>query len=176
MDVKMLIFEDWKGPVRAWNAGLAQATGEYLVFGADDLWFHEGWLPLALDALEEIRDRNGLVGFNDGITDGSKECTHFLMTREFCRDYHGGVLAFPSYRQYWTDVESYYRATGFDRYRWASGSKVEHLHHLWGKSTNDHTYQKANPYFDRDKRAFERRQTRGFPNDFEPVVIPDQIE
>jgi len=173
MDVKMLIFDDWQGPIRAWNAGLAQAQGEYLVFGADDLWFHEGWLPLALDKLESIRDRSGLVGFNDGTTNGELECTHFLMTRDFCMEHHAGVLAFPAYHQYFTDVESFHRASEADRYRWAFKSKVEHLHHAWNKAEEDETYKQSSPHFNRDKEAFEKRLASGFPNDFDPVLVSE---
>lgn len=36
----------------AWNEGVAQATGDYIHFTADDLEPHDGWLDPALEAVE----------------------------------------------------------------------------------------------------------------------------
>jgi hypothetical protein len=168
--MQLRVCQDHKGPVRGWNYGAELSVGQFLVFGADDLNWHDGWLAIALDAMNGIRGRNGLVGFNDGITNGNREATHFMMSRDFCIEYHGGVLAFPSYYQYYTDVESWHRAKKADRYRWAFQAKVEHMHPQWDKAERDATYDLSSPKFGEDKTIFTRRLEKGFPNDFEAVV------
>jgi hypothetical protein len=168
--VTFRLFKEHEGPVRGWNVGAEASSGQFLVFGADDLNWHEGWLAVALDTMNGIRDRSGLVGFNDGITNGNREATHFMMSRDFCVEHHGGVLAFPSYHQYYTDVESWRRAKKVDRYRWAFQAKVEHMHPEWNKAKTDATYELSSPKFDQDKAIFMRRMEENFPNDFEAVV------
>src|SRR4030095_11172309 len=77
--------------VQKWNLGLSRYPDyDAYVLGADDLWPESGWLDAAL---KKVLDGYGLVGFNDGHTEGTALATHYLMTRAFLMRHHGGVLA-----------------------------------------------------------------------------------
>ena len=44
LPVKAIFHPDWRGSVANWTLGAAEATGDLLVTGADDLWWGDGWL------------------------------------------------------------------------------------------------------------------------------------
>jgi hypothetical protein len=168
--VKMIVTDNTHGAIANWNAGLAHATGDAIVLGADDLWFHEGWLEAALRGLLGMPEHSGMVGLNDMATDGTRFATHYLMTRDYIERFNGGVLAIPKYQHNFIDVEATARAMKAGRYHYAEDSLVEHRHYLWGKAEKDATYQRTAGTFKPDQETFLQREAAGFPNDFEPVL------
>jgi hypothetical protein len=51
-DVHLVTFKDLATCADGWNAGAAEATGDYLHFSADDLEPHEGWDLAAVEACD----------------------------------------------------------------------------------------------------------------------------
>jgi hypothetical protein len=51
-DIEVVTFLDLPTCAEGWNAGAAQADGDYLHFSADDLEPHEGWDAAAIGAVE----------------------------------------------------------------------------------------------------------------------------
>ena len=159
------------GPMSAWNDGLRESHGEIVVLGADDLWFAEGWLTYALQALETLPDSDGLVGLNDASGQDRDFATHYLATRRWLAREQHGCLVVPLYQRQFIDPEACFRAQISGRYAFAVRSVVEHRHYLWGKSDRDITYAlNTNETFTSDQELFQRRKADGFPNNFAPVI------
>jgi len=153
------------GPVHCWNLGAAVATGEAFVLGADDIKFHEGWLQAALVGLAKL-NWCGLVAFNDLSPQAGNLATHYLISKNYAANDWGGVLAIPSYYQYFCDNEATVRAQRDSCFYYAEDAVVEHLHWMWGKSEGDTTYERGQPHYDEGKEIFEERLEDGFPNDY----------
>lgn len=147
--------------VEKWNIGAAEAKGEWIALGADDLLYHKGWLEAALDA-----NIGGFVGFNDVWLKTREFATHFMMTREFAIQHNGGCLAIPAYHSWFLDMETAERARRAGGYVWAAKSRVEHRHVDHGMALLDKTYQIGRKWHDIDQATFEKRKASGFPDDF----------
>jgi len=154
------------GPIEAWNIGAAEAMGEWIALGADDLIYHRNWAEEALKA-----NIGGYVGFNDMWSKGIDWATHFMMTREFMVQHNGGCLAIPAYRSWYIDVETGYRAKRAGVYVLAKRAIVEHRHWMLGGAQNDKTYRNGQKWHEIDKEVFERRKAEGFIDDFDPVIV-----
>jgi hypothetical protein len=155
--------------VQKWNYGLECAPDyDAYVLGADDLWAHEEWHNNALRAQKE--SGLGFIGINDGHCDGSNVSTHYMMTREFIINHHGGVMAVPHYRSWGIDEEATSRAKKENQFFYAENSILEHRHFLWEKSKIDLTYSTAKTSHDYDVFICSIRRARSWPNDFEAVI------
>jgi hypothetical protein len=154
---------------QAWNAGAAAARGTWLGLGADDLYFHDGWLE-ALWPLLETCD-GGLIGLDDGADSFHRMgwATHFVASRRFCIEHLGGVLVPPVYSHGMVDVEVNRIAQSRGLFTYCPDALVEHLHPDWNKAAPDALYARD---LSGDKRLFSVRSAAGFPVVWEPVVFP----
>jgi hypothetical protein len=161
-----------QGAINCWNDGLRIAQGDVLIFGANDLIFHAGWLEEALNVLSTLTNKSGMVGFNDLSDWGKKNklATHFLITRQCIIDVMGGCLAIPAYEHYFTDPEMNLRAQRAGCWAMADKAIVEHLSHYNGKAPDDECYAAARDSFARDQALYNKRKAAGFPNDFAAVI------
>lgn len=155
--------------VEAWNIGAAAASGDYLVLGADDLWFYDGWYEAALEAMAKLGG-HGLVAFNDLSPLAGRLATHYMVSRNYAVNEWGGFLAAPYYKKQWIDNEATHRARRDERFIYAEDSVVEHMHPVWDKGENDSTYQMAedNEWYADGEKVFVERMQAGFPNEHEP--------
>lgn len=167
---KLLVAPFYRGCSRAWNDCLAEATGEFIVFAADDLRWEKGWLEAAMERMSEFPDGWGLVGFNDGHWDAELS-THYLMSRRFIVEVLGGVVAWDFYRHSFNDLEVNDRAKAAGRYAWCENAHVYHEHWLFGDRAKDETDKRRLPDHPEDERIYKERKTAGFPNEgIEPVL------
>ena len=160
------------GTSYCWNTALAAASNfDAYVLGADDLYFMYGvWA----EAVKQIKAGYGFVGLNDNdirelrvnqdtckvIRNPDYVC-HYLMTRDFIVQHHGGVMAVPWYDGWWLDVESTMRAKRAKTFIHALDANIKHD---WkGSAGNGGKYEQNKAMYDMRKRA-------GFPDDFEPVI------
>lgn len=142
------------------NTGLLETTEPFIFTGADDLHFHEGWLPPLLERAQEF----GLVGTNDlynrEVLD-ERHATHFLVTREYaltgCVD-APGVLLHEGYTHNYVDTEAVGTAISRGQFAPCMESVVEHRHWLWGLSPMDATYEKGRDTEQIDRATFETRR------------------
>jgi glycosyltransferase involved in cell wall biosynthesis len=147
-----------------YNAGLAVAradTGkDWLVSGADDLYWHDGWLDAAL-----AHENDGFIGLWDGHTDPSDCATHAMVTREFIEQVTFGYMAFPWYGAWYSDLEvrDLTRRAG-RRYVVAKDAVVEHRHPTFGNAPTDETYLAGKKFHNADRRQYWRRKRLGFPS------------
>lgn len=166
---KLLVCKGYRGCSQAWNDCLAEASGDPIVFAADDLIWGDGWLEAALAKLEEFEDGWGLVGFNDGHW-GAELSTHYLMSRRFIVEVLGGVVAWPQYKHSFNDLETSERAKRANRYAWCEDAHVYHEHWLFGDRDQDDTDARRLPQHPEDQRHYDLRAAAGFPNDYDPVI------
>jgi glycosyltransferase involved in cell wall biosynthesis len=166
---KLLYSGDYRGCSQAWNDCLAEATGDPIVFAADDLIWEPGWLGAALEELSKFKDGWGLVGFNDGHWDAELS-THYLMSRRFIVEVLGGVVAWPWYKHSFNDLEVNRRAVLADRYRWCEDARVYHAHWLYNDRPLDETDKRTLGDHGDAQRIFQEREAAGFPNDYDPVI------
>lgn len=166
---KVTYSDTYRGCSRAWNDALALSTGDPVVFAADDLIWHEGWLDAALSRLEEFPDGWGLVGFNDGHW-REELSTHYLMSRRFIVDVLGGVVAWDFYRHSFNDLEVNERAKRAGRYAWCEDARVTHEHWLFGDRDQDATDTRTLSDHGQAADTYRARLTAGFPTDYPPVI------
>lgn len=166
---KLLVAPFYRGCSNAWNDCLREATGDPIVFAADDLVWEDGWLEAALTKLVEFEDGWGLVGFNDGHW-GEELSTHYLMSRRFIVEVLGGVVAWPFYKHSYNDAEVNDRARAAGRYAWCEDAHVRHEHWLWGTRPKDETDSRRLPDHPEDDRHYKERKAAGFPSNYDPVI------
>jgi glycosyltransferase involved in cell wall biosynthesis len=154
---------DEPGPIPAWNHGLAFAHGEWIVTGADDLVWCDGWLAAALASA-----RDGFCGLYDGHTEPSERATHFLLSRAYIETHQGGHLMPPYYRSWYPDAEISAIAQRVGAYVCPAAARVEHHHPDWRDAPDDATYQAGRKHHNADRRIFYRRKRFGFPNEAVP--------
>lgn len=166
------VSNEYRGNVAAWNSGLAQALGTYIVFAADDLTFHPGWLEESLKVMATLPDGIGLVGFNDGHWNGNELATHYIMHRQFIIEVLGGVIAWEWYKHSFNDLETNARAKRAGRFAWAEKAMVTHDHWTYGTRERDATDDRWLPDYSAAQRMYAAREAAGFPNDYPPVIGP----
>ena len=158
--------EPRQGCAYAWNTAMQSvANADIYIIGSDDCIFTEGWLEAALRALNKMGG-SGLVGFNARWkkTDVS---FHYMMTRDFIIEHHGGVAAIPHYSSWCVDSEACERAMRAGKYVRALDAIVLHE---WLGPDGDETYRIAKARRTPNKDLFFRRQEQGFPDDFDPIL------
>ena len=162
---------DWRGSMANWNIGAGLATGDLFVLGADDIWWHDRCLHNAIDHMETAG--TCYTGLNDLMWNGwTDNVTHWAITRQGIIDYCGGCLMPPHYKTTWGDNETTAKMKRAGQFTWCEQAVVEHFHHGNKKAQVDKAYMMVTRNFYRDKLTFERREAAGFPDDFDPVVLP----
>jgi glycosyltransferase involved in cell wall biosynthesis len=146
-------------PVQSWNYGASLSSGEWLYLGNDDVVHPPNWLEKAL-----ATPNQGFIGLSDGRV--GNWAPFFMVTREWCRKYQGGVFVVPHYKHWGVDPEICSRAVMSNTYKLAP-IYLEHKHYLVGKSKKDSTYMRAEKYHKLDMLLYDERAKLGFPNDFE---------
>jgi len=170
--------EEYQGQPRAWNAGLKESKGEYVVFAADDLRWTAGWLDAAMGCMATLPEGGGLVGFNDlhRTFTMKKESTHYLASRRFIVRHLNGCIGFPYYSGACNDSEACGRARNAGLYVPCYAAVVEHVHHEYAlrerDATDDLWFGDRRPSL----RELGRRRALGFPNDFEPAITAESLE
>ena len=154
----------YAGCAYAWNAALAASPNDDIyVIGADDAVFVEGWLGEALKGLE-ILGGSGLVGFESGKRKDYSD--HYMMTRDFMIEHHGGVAAVPHYTSWCVDDEAILRARKVGKFYRSLTAVVRHEK----GNENDAGYKMGQARRKENKALFYKRQALGFPDDFERII------
>lgn len=144
------------------NLGYRLTAEPWLLVVGDDVRFHPGWLDHA-QAMAD--DQHHVVGTNDlanpRVTAGH-HATHLLIRRTYV-DQQGaswdgpGVVAHEGYRHWFVDDEIVTAAKQRGVWSMALGSRVEHLHPLFGKGEPDDLYELGQSHADADRALFEQR-------------------
>lgn len=144
-----------RGSVPAWNLGLAtEPNHDAYILGADDCYYLPGWYEALVQCVEE-NGGSGLFALNDGT-----DIQHYMMTRDFIIEHHGGVMAVPHYSGWSLDFEACARA---ERAGLRFFAREAHIVHDWHGSASKISFKN-------DRETFYLREADGFPDDFDAIV------
>lgn len=142
------------------NLGVTLTDEPYLLFGADDLRFTDGWFDRAVRLMS---DTIGVVGTNDlgnAKVIAGEHATHPLVARWYCEwgtvDEPGKPLH-EGYDHNFVDNEFIGTAQARQAWAFAPDSIVEHLHPSWGKASMDDVYERGRSGWNTDRRLFTKR-------------------
>lgn len=145
------------------NHAAALASEPFLFTGADDLQFHPGWLPAALEYM--ANPFIGVVGTQDlcnGRTLRGEHATHFLVRRSYVLERgtvdEPGKLFHEGYPHEYVDDELVGTARRRGAWAFAEASVVEHLHPSAGKAPMDELYAQQRARMRRGQRLYFRRR------------------
>lgn len=140
------------------NTAYKKTKEEYFFMGADDLYFHPGWLEEVMKVAFE-----GVIGTNDLHNPdvlAKTHSTHSLVSRKYIQTYDGTIdHSFPvlyEYKHNYCDTEFILTARKRGKFV-MSDAQVEHLHWAWGLSQKDETYMKGFNADREDRATFEQR-------------------
>jgi hypothetical protein len=143
------------------NAGVRATRAPLLMFGADDLAFHPGWLPAAQRLMSPTV---GVVGTQDLCNPRvirGEHATHCLVARWYTRlgsiDNPRQVLH-EGYVHEFVDDEFVATARHRGAFAFAHDSIVEHLHPDAGKAPMDDLYAARRPRMRAGRDVFRHRQ------------------
>jgi hypothetical protein len=144
------------------NAGYRQTTEPWILVTGDDVLFRPGWLD---HAQAVAGDQFHVVGTNDLANPrvvAGHHATHMLVRRSYV-DADGAswdgpkVLAHEGYRHWFVDDEIVSSAKLRGVWAMALGSRVQHLHPLYGTARLDEVYELGQQNTVVDRQLFERR-------------------
>lgn len=148
-------------PQDKYNLGYAQATGEWVITGSDDITFDApGWLDDCLRV-----NRGGMVGLSDGGQNPDWVCVLWMANRWYITHVMRGYFGLPWYHVWWADVEWCERARRVGLYAPCTTIKMTHHHWLRGKAVQDRIYALAQSLVGEDEKTYARRAKRGFADD-----------
>lgn len=165
---KVVVCEQYHaGCAYAWNAALKAAPSyDIYTIAADDVIFMSNWFENAMSALDKLGG-SGLIGFG-GDRVRTEYADHYMMTRDFIVQYHGGVAAVPHYSSWCVDTEAVERARKAKKYIKAKDAIVEHN---WnGYDESDLCYSLGKSRRSQNKKLYYQRMFKGFPDDFPPII------
>ncbi len=145
------------------NQGYAGSDEPWLFLAGDDVRFHPGWL----DHAQAVAERQGahVVGTNDLANPrvmAGEHATHLLIRRSYVDEQGASwdgpkVVAHEGYRHWFVDNELVTVAQQRGVWGMALGSRVEHLHPLYGKGESDEVYRLGQSHRDDDQALFASR-------------------
>jgi hypothetical protein len=152
------------------NLAYSKTSEPWVLLVGSDVHFYPGWLDQAMAAAAP--GPSAVVGTNDCGNPrviAGEHATHMLIRRSYI-DVAGaswdgpGVVCHEGYRHWFVDQEIVDVAKQRGVWAMALGSKVEHLHPLWGKADDDEVYQLGQSHADEDRKLFlERLAKHGGP-------------
>jgi hypothetical protein len=138
---------------------------EFLLYAADDVYPHDGWLEKALDIL----DSNlaiGLLGTND-LTNPTVQkgrlATHGIVRRSYVKRYGSasgpgaGPVFYEGYRHACCDAEATKVAISRRAYHYAPEVILEHRHPMKDPNLDDDTYRLGESYLEHDRAVLKSR-------------------
>ena len=146
------------------NHGLRATDTPYVFLGADDIRFHPGWQEATLGAIAP----DGICGTDDMGSPrvvAGEHSTHTLVSRLYAQEV--GVLGqikeplsvlCELYWHEFVDDELVNTAKFMNRWAFADGAKVEHLHPNWGKAKPDPIYFEQRSRFRAGKLIYKKRE------------------
>jgi hypothetical protein len=134
----------------------------WLLLTGDDVRFHAGWLDHAQAA---AGDRYHVVGTNDLANPRvvvGEHATHLLVRRSYVDEQGASwdgpkTVAHEGYRHWYVDDEIVTAAKQRGVWAMALGSRVEHLHPLFGTAPDDDVYELGRSFTEQDGALFRRR-------------------
>ncbi len=137
---------------------VAKTQYDWVMFLGDDTIPQEGFLCKAVEKINDLPDRWGLVGLNDGVHDGEKTATHWMGHKKML-ELTDGDFFHTGYVHQCCDNELTDIAREHGRYVWAEDAKITHNNALVNGDKDkflEVAYSKKNSK--RDKFLYLRRK------------------
>lgn len=140
-NVRFMVLRGEKRPLsQYWNDCAVVAIGDILMLGNDDLVFHTpGWDESIEAAFAASEDKILAVHANNLQPNSDTFCTHPFIHRKWVDAV--GYFVNPSFEGDFTDTWIWDVANRINRRTYLPDVKIEHLHHIYGKSQVDDTYR-----------------------------------
>jgi glycosyltransferase involved in cell wall biosynthesis len=149
-------------PQQKYQAGYRASSGKWIVTGADDITFGEGWLKAAL-----AHPNKGFIGLWERHQQ-EKLAPLFVVSRQYIKTVMNGRLGLPWYYAKWADNEWKARAEQKGAFTVCAKAKFVHLHARYIRKMDD-IARLGELHFAQDKETFHARQKAGFPEKWPKV-------
>jgi len=140
---------------------VAMTRFDCVMFLADDTFPYPDFLRYALEAMDTLPDKWGLVGLNDLHHDGNILATHWMGHKNLL-PLLDGEFFHTGYYHCFSDQELLARCKGLGRYVWCKNAMIYHDHpDFTGKERNEdykRVYCKEN--YGHDKNLFNERMKK----------------
>lgn len=152
-------FEDRQGCPKTLKKGVEKSTGELVMFLGNDCIPAKGFLEYAMIAMSQLPDGWGMVGLNDGIHDGNKLVTHWLISKKMLPLLDGEFFC-TEFEHCFCDNELIDRAKEMKRYIFAPLARIYHDNPIVVGGEQDEVlkiaYDKAR--FEKDRQTYLKRK------------------
>ena len=147
------------------NLAFANTDSTWLLTGADDLNFHEGWWGAILSAYTATGRR--VIGTQDlgnkRVLRGDHS-THSVVHRSYVEEFgtidEDDKMLHEGYPHEFVDDEFIETAKSRDEFVFAGKAVIEHLHPLWGKAESDPLYRDHRRRMVLGRRLYEKRKRK----------------
>lgn len=131
--------------------GVAKATGEWIVYAANDMTFSPNCI------FEAVQSDKSLVAFNGGpvSADEGNICEHFAIRKDFIRKLDGGVFSC-EFHHCGADNFLWAQAKKLKEAEWCEGAIVTHEHFSKG-AEYDEVYQKGWSKVEEDRALLKKK-------------------
>jgi hypothetical protein len=146
------------------NLGIDLSETPWVLCGADDVRFHEGWFDAAAKSAEGF---SGIIGTNDmghpAVIAGN-HTTHPIVSKEYVLTKGTmdelGKFCHEGYIHNYVDVEFVATARARGNYTHSHECKIEHLHPSWNKAGWDPVYQRGQAGLNHDRALWIARSAK----------------
>jgi len=153
-----------------YNIGASLCNGNEIFIFDDDSWPDDDWLYKVYEEINKNGDGHYMIQSDGSRLGNGYWAERAVSTRQFCIDHLGGVVAIPSYKSQYDDVEKTDRAMMAGKFFYTS-AYIEHRHPAYGKAQIDETYKDGYlGTYGVDTVTYNKRKAEGFPNDY-PAVL-----
>ena len=136
------VVTDVRGCWRCKNVALEYARHDLILWTADDVKPHPGWLEKGIGCFgHHFPNGLGLVAFND-LHCMDQTAGHAITTRRFLNVLFGHPYFPPEFWHFYLDTMVSDRAKALGCYHFCEGAVMEHMHWSLGKSEYDATNER----------------------------------
>ena len=150
-------------PQQKYQAGYDASDREWVITGADDITFHNGWL----DALIQHPNK-GFIGLFDSFHKHGL-ATLYAVSKEYTSKVMNGRLGLPWYYTWFADVEWCHRARLAKVFTVCEQAGFDHHHYVYGTGKRDRIAKMSAQWHGQDSRTFKARKEAGFPEEWPEV-------
>ncbi len=138
------------------DEGLKKATGDVIVYGANDMTFESNCLRIAVTDMLELG--KGLVSFNEGplLEDLGNICTHFALHKDLLPFLENSQIFSTDFIHASCDNFLYCQAFKLNQFHYCSDAKITHNHFSKGAQM-DATYEKGWSHVEQDRETLRKK-------------------
>lgn len=140
-EILTLVDKDREGCPKTLKKLVEMSNNEFVMFLGDDTIPQRGFLVRAYNSMGTLPDRWGVVGLNDGRTNGESFATHWLASKKMLDHLENREFFYTGYIHTQCDLELTDKAKELGRYVWAKDARLIHNHPFQDKKYDDDDYR-----------------------------------